>query len=68
MAMWARLMPLLDQALDVPADQREAWLQAQNLDEDAAAALRQLLADREKLDSGDFMAELPKLDQTGHTG
>jgi serine/threonine protein kinase len=68
MAMWARLMPLLDQALDVPADQREAWLQQQNLDDDAAAALRQLLADRNELDSGDFMAELPKLDQTGHTG
>lgn len=61
MALWPRLMPLLDQALDQPADQREAWLQQQNLDEHTAAALRQLLADRQELDSGDFMAALPQL-------
>lgn len=61
MALWPRLMPLLDQALDQPADQREAWLQQQNLDEVTAAALRQLLADRQELDSGDFMAALPQL-------
>jgi len=63
MALWPRLMPLLDQALDQPADQREAWLQQQNLDEDTAAALRQLLADRQELDSGDFMAALPQLSE-----
>lgn len=62
MALWARLMPLLDAALDLPANERDAWLAAQNLDAETAAALRQLLADRQELDSGDFMAELPKLD------
>jgi serine/threonine-protein kinase len=67
MALWARLMPLLDQALDLPRAEREAWLQQQALDTDMAAALRQLLADREQLDSGDFMAELPKLDASAQT-
>ncbi|MBI5925478.1 MAG: serine/threonine protein kinase [Aquabacterium sp.] len=62
MALWPRLMPLLDEALAQPADQREAWLQRQNLDEDTAAALRQLLADRRELDGGAFMAALPKLE------
>lgn len=61
MALWARLMPLLDEALDLPPDQREAWLQQQNLDEDMAQALRQLLAERQELEGGAFMAELPKL-------
>lgn len=62
MALWPRLMPLLDEALAQPADEREAWLQRQNLDDDTAAALRQLLADRQELDGGDFMAALPKLE------
>ena len=62
MALWPRLMPLLDEALEQPADQREAWLQRQNLDDDTAAALRQLLADRQELDGGAFMAALPKLE------
>lgn len=62
MALWARLMPLLDEALDLPPDQREAWLQQQNLDEDTAQALRQLLAERQELEGGAFMAELPKLE------
>jgi serine/threonine-protein kinase len=68
MALWARLMPLLDQALDLPRTEREAWLQQQDLDADMAAALRQLMADREQLDSGDFMAGLPQLDADAHTG
>ena len=62
MALWARLMPLLDEALELPTEQREAWLQQQDLDEDTAKALRQLLADRQELDGGAFMAELPKLE------
>ncbi|TAK85316.1 MAG: serine/threonine protein kinase [Aquabacterium sp.] len=61
MALWARLMPLLDEALDLQPEQREAWLQQHNLDEDTAQALRQLLAERQELEGGDFMAELPKL-------
>ncbi|HEX5357321.1 MAG TPA: serine/threonine-protein kinase, partial [Aquabacterium sp.] len=62
MALWPRLMPLLDEALAQPADQREAWLQRQNLDDETAAALHQLLADRQELDGGAFMAALPKLE------
>lgn len=62
MALWPRLMPLLDEALALPPEQREAWLRAQTLDDEMLAALRQLLADREELDGGAFMAELPKLD------
>ncbi len=62
MALWPRLMPLLDEALALPPEQREAWLRAQTLDDEMLAALKQLLADREELDGGAFMAELPKLD------
>ncbi len=62
MAMWPRLMPLLDEALTQPSDQREAWLRDLTLDDETRAALKQLLADREELDGGAFMAELPKLE------
>lgn len=61
MALWPRLMPLLDEALALPVEARAAWLQGLALDEEAAAALRQLLADRLVLDGGGFMAELPSL-------
>jgi serine/threonine protein kinase len=62
MALWPRLMPLLAQVLDLPPAQRPAWLAQQGLDEDTAAALRQLLADRQALEAGEFMAALPALD------
>jgi hypothetical protein len=62
MALWPRLMPLLEQALDLPAAQRPAWLAVQALDDDTRAALLQLLADRAQLDGGDFMAALPQLE------
>ena len=62
MALWPRLMPLLDEALAQPREQREAWLRDLTLDDETRAALKQLLADREELDAGDFMAELPKLE------
>lgn len=39
---WARLSPLLDEALDQPADQRERWLSALPAD---VADLREVLAD-----------------------
>ncbi|KGM40502.1 hypothetical protein JY96_11895 [Aquabacterium sp. NJ1] len=61
MALWPRLMPLLDEALAQPREQREAWLRDLTLDDETRAALKQLLADREELDGGAFMAELPKL-------
>lgn len=61
MALWPRLMPLLDQALDQPPDQRDAWLRQQALDEETAKALRQLLAERDELEDGSFMAALPPL-------
>lgn len=67
MALWPRLMPLLDEALAQPPEQREAWLRAQTLDDEMLAALRQLLADREELDGGAFMAELPKLEPLAPT-
>lgn len=67
MALWPRLMPLLDEVLVQPPEQREAWLRAQTLDDEMLAALRQLLADREELDGGAFMAELPKLEPLAPT-
>ena len=41
---WARISPLLDQLLDLPVSEHEAWLAAQpGLSPDDAQALRQLL-------------------------
>ena len=50
-ADWPRLLSLLEQALDHPADQREAWLQAQALPEPQHSALRALLAQRREIET-----------------
>jgi serine/threonine-protein kinase len=55
-ALWPRLLPLLDEALALPAAARLAWLHAQALPAELDAALRQLLADRDRLEGSDFLA------------
>ena len=56
-ADWARLSPLLDAALDLPAPERAAWLAALQLQAPAdAAALRQLLARHDDADRDGFLA------------
>jgi eukaryotic-like serine/threonine-protein kinase len=59
---WAALSDLLDQALDLPPAEREAWLNA--LDGEHLIhreALRALLATQAEIETGDFLAELPAL-------
>lgn len=60
--LWPRLMPLLDQALDLPASERTQWLSTlQDVDGDTLAALQQLVAEREALDAEGFLARGPAL-------
>ncbi len=59
---WAALSDLLDQALDLPPAEREAWLHA--LDGEHLIhreALRALLATQAEIETGDFLADLPAL-------
>ncbi|MBQ0960281.1 serine/threonine protein kinase [Ideonella sp. 4Y11] len=58
---WPRLLSLLEQALECPTDQREAWLQAQNLPAPLQASLRGLLAQRRAIETGDFLVGLPAI-------
>jgi eukaryotic-like serine/threonine-protein kinase len=62
-AHWAQLNSLLDAALDLPARERMAWLDA--LDPNLAPLkpqLRQLLSRAAHEETGDFLSTLPKLD------
>ncbi|MBT9488482.1 MAG: serine/threonine protein kinase [Rubrivivax sp.] len=58
---WPRLLALLDDALDTPADARTAWLHGLALPPAQHTALQGLLAQREQLDAQDFMATLPPI-------
>ncbi len=54
---WARVLGHLDTALDLPAPEREPWLAALALEPPRLkAALRQLLADRAAIETGDFLS------------
>ena len=56
-ATWARLSPLLDEALDLPASERAAWLAVvQAHAPDDAAVLQRLLDRSEAASSDDFLA------------
>ena len=58
---WREIFALLDTALDLPEDQREAWLDT--LDGDRSTlkpALRDLLASRAGLETDDFLHRLPQ--------
>ncbi len=59
--LWARLMPLLESALDQPAGSRKAWLDRLAPGPEEHAALEQLLADREDIERRAFLEAPPRL-------
>ncbi|WP_280152057.1 serine/threonine-protein kinase [Piscinibacter sp. XHJ-5] len=60
-ALWDRLLPLLDKALERPPAQRRQWLSELAADSIAKDALLRLLADRERIEEEGFLDALPKL-------
>ncbi|HEX6721930.1 MAG TPA: protein kinase [Burkholderiaceae bacterium] len=60
---WSRIGPLLDAALDLPPQDRAAWLEDLQAEHaDLKATLRDLLARAAKLETGTLLRTLPKLD------
>ncbi len=60
---WAELNRLLDDALDRPTDERDAWLEALPGDLNALKPkLRDLLANAAQVETRDFLGALPKVD------
>src|SRR3954470_4309067 len=60
-AEWKRLSPLLDAALDLPADERERWLAALPAEHrDLCDSLRELLSKRAHFETDDFLQRLPE--------
>lgn len=63
---WQRIAPYLDQALDLPPQDRESWLaELAAAEPDIAAAVRQLLAEHAELQHRDFLA-VPSVDPARH--
>ena len=61
-ALWARISPLLDRALDLGADERRSYLlDVQRDDPDAGAALERLLAEHDQALASSFL-ETPPID------
>lgn len=59
---WPALSPLLDEALELPPDEREAWLEAlPGLSASFRQTLRSLLTTQAGLEGDDFLGELPAL-------
>jgi serine/threonine-protein kinase len=58
-ADWARLLPLLDEALELPASDQAAWLQRQA--PELRAPLQRLLDDRKAIETHDFLSAMPAL-------
>ena len=56
---WPRLLALVEQALDLPVAERDAWLAALALDAPLQSALQGLLDERRALETDDFLAALP---------
>jgi serine/threonine-protein kinase len=60
---WSRVGPLLDEALDLPPQDRAAWLEGLQAEHaDLKDTLRDLLARAAKLETGMLLRTLPKLD------
>jgi serine/threonine-protein kinase len=63
---WPRLLTLVEQALDMPAQEREAWLRGLDLSALLAQALRGLLDERRSVEAGGFLTALPSLSDSEH--
>jgi serine/threonine-protein kinase len=62
---WQRALALLDQALDLLPEQRDAWLADTAASEpEAALLLRELLAAHSRVETQDLLATLPKVVRT----
>jgi eukaryotic-like serine/threonine-protein kinase len=65
-ASWSQLNRLLDEALDKRPAERAAWLEALGAEHDALKPqLRELLARGASVETGDFLATLPKFQAAG---
>ena len=65
---WSRVSPLLDDALDLPPQERAAWLAALPPQHaDLAGTLRKLLVRAAQVETGVLLDTLPKLDAGGTT-
>jgi serine/threonine-protein kinase len=61
---WGALSALLDAALELPADQRETWLEAlQGTPESLKAELRELLSHADGIETSEFLETLPKFER-----
>jgi eukaryotic-like serine/threonine-protein kinase len=61
-SQWPRVSRLLDLALDLPVDRRHAWLDTLETSAPGdARLLRDLLARQERVESSDFLNELPRV-------
>ena len=58
---WPRLLSLLDQALDLPGAERDAWVHQLNLPEALLHTLQRLLAQRAEMEAQDFLGSMPPL-------
>jgi serine/threonine protein kinase len=59
---WMELSRLLDEALDLPPEQRLPWLEALAIDAALKERLRRLLSHATRADTDPFLRELPKVD------
>ncbi|MGB8694672.1 MAG: protein kinase [Steroidobacteraceae bacterium] len=65
--IWPELSRLLDTALDLPAEQRDSWLDSLDAVNDALKPqLRALLA-QARVETGDFLRTLPRIDEPALT-
>ncbi len=65
---WPVISALLDEALSLPVEQRDTWLES--LDGERAAlkdTLRKLLSRADGVETGDFLATLPRLTRVAPT-
>jgi serine/threonine-protein kinase len=60
---WQELSRLLDTALDLPAERRDAWLESLGAEFDALKPhLRELLSRSASVETGDFLGTLPRIE------
>jgi eukaryotic-like serine/threonine-protein kinase len=66
---WQRALSLMDTAVTLRPDERDAWLARMAADEPLVAPLlRKLLSARQRVETNDILATLPRLLQTGDGG